>query len=109
MPSPTNPCPNVNLGNICGGPTDEVLGYNCMALASSPCSSGNDPFGESAITSGSNPGSSGLPVDSSSESSSLQGGLETFLPELSTGQWLSIPFIIIGIIFLILKNKRTVI
>ena len=38
-----------------------------------------------------------------------QGGLETFLPGLSTGQWLSIPFIIIGIIFLILKNKRTVI
>ena len=38
-----------------------------------------------------------------------QGGLEIFLPGLSTGQWLSIPFIIIGIIFLILKNKRTVI
>jgi prolipoprotein diacylglyceryltransferase len=38
-----------------------------------------------------------------------QGGLETFLPGLSTGQWLSIPFIIIGIIFLVLKNKRAVI
>jgi len=38
-----------------------------------------------------------------------QGGIETFLPGLSTGQWLSIPFIIIGIIFLFIKKKKTVI
>lgn len=38
-----------------------------------------------------------------------QGGIETFLPGLSTGQWLSIPFIIIGIIFLIVKKKKPVI
>jgi len=38
-----------------------------------------------------------------------QGGLETFLPGLSTGQWLSIPFIIIGIIFLFIKKKKSVI
>lgn len=33
-----------------------------------------------------------------------QGGIETFLPGLSTGQWLSIPFILLGI-FLIAKKK----
>ena len=38
-----------------------------------------------------------------------QGGIETFLPGLSTGQWLSIPFIIIGIIFLFVKKKKPVI
>ena len=38
-----------------------------------------------------------------------QGGIETFLPGLSTGQWLSIPFIIIGIIFLFIKKKKSVI
>ena len=38
-----------------------------------------------------------------------QGGIETFLPGLSTGQWLSIPFIIIGIIFLLVKKKKSVI
>ena len=38
-----------------------------------------------------------------------QGGIETFLPGLSTGQWLSIPFIIIGVIFLFIKKKKTVI
>ncbi len=35
-----------------------------------------------------------------------QGGIETFLPGLSTGQWLSIPFILIGIIFLSIKRKK---
>ena len=38
-----------------------------------------------------------------------QGGIEIFLPGLSTGQWLSIPFIIIGIIFLFIKKKKSVI
>ena len=38
-----------------------------------------------------------------------QGGIETFLPGLSTGQWLSIPFIIIGVIFLFVKKKKSVI
>ena len=38
-----------------------------------------------------------------------QGGIETFLPGLSTGQWLSIPFIIIGIIFLFIKKQKSVI
>ena len=33
-----------------------------------------------------------------------QGGIESFLPGLSTGQWLSIPFIILGLI-LLLKKK----
>ena len=47
MTTPTNPCPDVELNNICNGPTDEVLGYNCMALASSPCASGSNPFSES--------------------------------------------------------------
>ena len=35
-----------------------------------------------------------------------QGGIETFLPGLSTGQWLSIPFILIGIIFLFISKKK---
>tara|TARA_Y100000022_G_scaffold175604_1_gene164369 strand:- start:936 stop:1709 length:774 start_codon:yes stop_codon:yes gene_type:complete len=35
-----------------------------------------------------------------------QGGIETFLPGLSTGQWLSIPFILIGIVFLFINKKR---
>jgi len=35
-----------------------------------------------------------------------QGGIETFLPGLSTGQWLSIPFILIGIIFLSINRKK---
>ena len=38
-----------------------------------------------------------------------QGGIETFLPGLSTGQWLSIPFIITGIIFLFIKKNKSVI
>ena len=37
-----------------------------------------------------------------------QGGIETFLPGLSTGQWLSIPFILIGIIFLFIGKKKAV-
>ena len=37
-----------------------------------------------------------------------QGGIETFLPGLSTGQWLSIPFILIGIIFLFISKKKAV-
>jgi len=36
-----------------------------------------------------------------------QGGIESFLPGLSTGQWLSIPFIILGLI-LLLKKKRDI-
>ena len=36
-----------------------------------------------------------------------QGGIETYLPAgLSTGQWLSIPFILIGIFFLFLKKRN---
>ena len=35
-----------------------------------------------------------------------QGGIETFLPGLSTGQWLSIPFIILGFIFFILYTSE---
>ena len=35
-----------------------------------------------------------------------QGGIETFLPTLSTGQWLSIPFIILGFILLFKKRKK---
>ena len=35
-----------------------------------------------------------------------QGGFETFLPALSTGQWLSLPLIIAGAIVMIrTKNK----
>ena len=37
-----------------------------------------------------------------------QGGIETFLPGLSTGQWLSIPFILFGIIFLSISKKKAV-
>ena len=39
-----------------------------------------------------------------------QGGIESFLPGLSTGQWLSIPFIILGLILLLKKkvNIRSV-
>ena len=36
-----------------------------------------------------------------------QGGIETFLPGLSTGQWLSIPFIILGFILLFNKGGTT--
>ncbi len=35
-----------------------------------------------------------------------QGGIEKFLPYLTTGQWLSIPFILLGIVLIILKNKE---
>ncbi len=34
-----------------------------------------------------------------------QGGIETYLPALSTGQWLSIPFIVVGLFFVLLKKK----
>ena len=37
-----------------------------------------------------------------------QGGIETFLPGLSTGQWLSIPFILFGIIFLFISKKKAI-
>ena len=33
-----------------------------------------------------------------------QGGLENYLGILSTGQWLSIPFMIIGLVLLIRSN-----
>ena len=35
-----------------------------------------------------------------------QGGIEKFLPNLSTGQWLSIPFIFLGIIIIILRYRK---
>ncbi len=35
-----------------------------------------------------------------------QGGIEEFLPNLSTGQWLSIPFILLGIVLIVIKNKE---
>ena len=35
-----------------------------------------------------------------------QGGIEEFLPNLSTGQWLSIPFILLGIVLILLNNKE---
>tara|TARA_B100001741_G_scaffold140619_1_gene116057 strand:- start:1882 stop:2742 length:861 start_codon:yes stop_codon:yes gene_type:complete len=35
-----------------------------------------------------------------------QGGIEKFLPDLSTGQWLSIPFIFLGIVIIILKFRK---
>jgi len=35
-----------------------------------------------------------------------QGGIEKFLPNLSTGQWLSIPFIFLGIVIIILKFRK---
>jgi prolipoprotein diacylglyceryl transferase len=35
-----------------------------------------------------------------------QGGIEEFLGSLSTGQWLSIPFILIGVYFLLMSNKK---
>jgi prolipoprotein diacylglyceryl transferase len=37
-----------------------------------------------------------------------QGGIETFLPGLSTGQWLSIPFILIGLIMLYVSKRKTI-
>ena len=36
------------------------------------------------------------------------GGIETFLPALSSGQWLSLPFILIGIIMLYISNRKTI-
>ena len=36
------------------------------------------------------------------------GGIETFLPGLSSGQWLSIPFILIGIIILYISNRKAI-
>ena len=35
-----------------------------------------------------------------------QGGIEKFLPNLSTGQWLSIPFIFLGLVIIILKFRK---
>ena len=35
-----------------------------------------------------------------------QGGIEEFMPNLSTGQWLSIPFIFLGIVIIILKFRK---
>ena len=43
----------------------------------------------------------GLEVENVKES---QGGLENYLGILSTGQWLSIPFMIIGLVLLIRSN-----
>ena len=37
-----------------------------------------------------------------------QGGIETFLPGLSSGQWLSIPFILIGLIMLYVSKRKTI-
>jgi prolipoprotein diacylglyceryltransferase len=34
-----------------------------------------------------------------------QGGFETYLPILSTGQWLSIPMILFGLFFMFKKTK----
>ena len=36
------------------------------------------------------------------------GGIETFLPGLSSGQWLSIPFILIGQIMLYVSKRKTI-
>lgn len=36
-----------------------------------------------------------------------QGGFESFLPQLSTGQWLSIPFILAGLYLIFTAKKRT--
>jgi len=36
------------------------------------------------------------------------GGIETFLPVLSSGQWLSIPFILIGLIMLYVSKRKTI-
>jgi prolipoprotein diacylglyceryltransferase len=36
-----------------------------------------------------------------------QGGFEEFLPILSTGQWLSIPFIFLGCYLMIRKAKTS--
>ena len=36
-----------------------------------------------------------------------QGGLEESLGIMSTGQWLSIPFVIIGITLMMYSKKRT--
>jgi len=36
------------------------------------------------------------------------GGIETFLPGLSSGQWLSIPFILIGLIMLYVSKRKTI-
>jgi len=36
-----------------------------------------------------------------------QGGFEEVMPFFSTGQWLSIPLIIIGFFFIIRKNSVT--
>ena len=37
-----------------------------------------------------------------------QGGIENYLGLLSTGQWLSIPFMLIGLILLIKSNSARV-
>jgi prolipoprotein diacylglyceryltransferase len=34
-----------------------------------------------------------------------QGGFEAYLGQFSTGQWLSIPFILIGLYFVITAHK----
>jgi len=36
-----------------------------------------------------------------------QGGLEEFLPLFSTGQWLSIPFVLLGAVLMLRKSKTT--
>ena len=36
------------------------------------------------------------------------GGIEIFLPGLSSGQWLSIPFILIGLIMLYVSKRKTI-
>jgi len=81
IPSRTNPCPNVELAQKCNGPTDEILGYNCMALASSPCASGSDPFG---VSLGNDPGSSGMPDDSKGEQ--IQNGLEVLYENVKNNE-----------------------
>jgi prolipoprotein diacylglyceryltransferase len=34
-----------------------------------------------------------------------QGGFEELMPFFSTGQWLSIPFVILGLFLILRKNK----
>lgn len=73
MSDPRPTCPNVPLMDNCRDPTDEILGSNCMALISSPCSNssdmtslGMDPNRSPSLNQGSNPESDNIEAGLSS-------------------------------------------
>ena len=55
--------PNFKLSQQCANPVDEVLGVNCMALVSEPCTGQSDAFSKSFVQPGPSRGPSEIETD----------------------------------------------